>query len=114
MIIGYDGGGVIAQYEARAEQLAKSGEEIRVKGYCMSACTIMITRPGVNTCVTRNAALGFHRGTYYIGSRKVRFPIEYNHPVQTWINSRGGLPWDGSFLVMTWPDTGIYFRECGK
>ncbi|RJK98803.1 hypothetical protein D3P06_15400 [Paracoccus aestuarii] len=51
------GGNVLEMVRTR-EQLAASGREVRIRGYCRSACTILTTMP--NACLGPNARIGFH------------------------------------------------------
>lgn len=51
------GGNVLEMVRYR-EQLARSGKTVRIRGYCRSACTILITLP--NACLGPGARVGFH------------------------------------------------------
>ena len=51
------GGNVLEMVRYR-EQLARSGKTVRIRGYCRSACTILITLP--NACLGPGARIGFH------------------------------------------------------
>lgn len=51
------GGNVLDMVRYR-EQLARSGKTVRIRGYCRSACTILITLP--NACLGPRASIGFH------------------------------------------------------
>lgn len=51
------GGNVLEMVRTR-ERLARSGRYVRIRGYCRSACTILITMP--NACLSRHARIGFH------------------------------------------------------
>lgn len=53
-----DGGGNVLQMVQRREALARSGKQVRIRGYCNSACTMLITLP--NACLGPNAQIGFH------------------------------------------------------
>lgn len=53
--ITHDTGGSV---QARVEAIATQREPVRIVGYCASACTVHLGAP--DTCVTRNARLGFH------------------------------------------------------
>ena len=51
------GGNVLEMVRYR-EELARSGKTVRIRGYCRSACTILITLP--NACLGPGARVGFH------------------------------------------------------
>lgn len=53
-----DSGGNVLQMTQRREQLARSGKTVRIRGYCRSACTMLITLP--NACLGPKARIGFH------------------------------------------------------
>lgn len=53
-----DSGGSLQERLDEIEVLRMSGEEIRITGYCASACTMYLVLP--NTCVTKGAKLAFH------------------------------------------------------
>ncbi|MBM3604070.1 MAG: hypothetical protein FJX25_04765 [Alphaproteobacteria bacterium] len=51
------GGNVLQMVQTR-QDLANSGRQVRIRGYCRSACTILTTLP--NACLGPNARIGFH------------------------------------------------------
>ena len=51
------GGNVLQMVQTRAD-LARSGRQVRIRGYCRSACTILTTLP--NACLGPHARIGFH------------------------------------------------------
>lgn len=51
------GGNVLQMVQTR-EQLAATGQVVRIRGYCRSACTILTTLP--NACLGPKARIGFH------------------------------------------------------
>lgn len=53
-----DSGGNVLQMAQRRADLARSGKEVRIRGYCRSACTMLITLP--NACLGPGARIGFH------------------------------------------------------
>ncbi|SNT68664.1 hypothetical protein SAMN05444959_101223 [Paracoccus seriniphilus] len=56
-IINDKGGNVMAMAQRRG-QLARSGKQVRIRGYCRSACTMLVTLP--NACIGPKARIGFH------------------------------------------------------
>lgn len=53
-----DSGGNVLQMVQRRNELAQSGQQVRIRGYCRSACTMLITLP--NACLGPRAKVGFH------------------------------------------------------
>jgi hypothetical protein len=51
------GGNVLQMVETR-KQLDSTGKNIRIRGYCRSACTMLTTLP--RACFGPNATIGFH------------------------------------------------------
>lgn len=51
------GGNVLEMVQTRQE-LASSGRQVRIRGYCRSACTMLTTMP--NACLGPRARIGFH------------------------------------------------------
>lgn len=53
-----DKGGNVLEMVQQRERLARSGKRVRIRGYCRSACTMLITMP--NACLGPHARIGFH------------------------------------------------------
>ncbi|WP_410218933.1 hypothetical protein [Paracoccus sp. (in: a-proteobacteria)] len=51
------GGNVLQMVQTR-QDLENSGRQVRIRGYCRSACTILTTLP--NACLGPHARIGFH------------------------------------------------------
>ncbi|WP_245155702.1 hypothetical protein [Paracoccus ravus] len=58
IVIANDKGGNVLQMAQRRQQLERSGRPVEIRGYCRSACTMLITMP--NACLGRGATVGFH------------------------------------------------------
>ncbi len=56
-VINNKGGNVIEMVGTR-HKLERSGKQVRIRGYCRSACTMLITMP--NACLGGKATVGFH------------------------------------------------------
>ncbi|RNF34950.1 hypothetical protein [Paracoccus methylarcula] len=56
-VVNDKGGNVLEMVKLR-ERLARSGKRVRIRGYCRSACTMLITMP--NACLGPYARIGFH------------------------------------------------------
>ncbi|MFV0408419.1 MAG: hypothetical protein ACK5LJ_01575 [Paracoccus sp. (in: a-proteobacteria)] len=53
-----DKGGNVLEMVKTRRRLESSGKEVRIRGYCRSACTMLITMR--NACLSPNATVGFH------------------------------------------------------
>lgn len=54
-------GGNIARFEAGYEALRAAGQDVRIEGYCNSACTMILgIVPRDRICVAPGASFGFH------------------------------------------------------
>lgn len=53
-----DKGGNVMEMAQRRSKLARSGKQVRIRGYCRSACTMLVTLP--NACIGPKARIGFH------------------------------------------------------
>lgn len=58
IIINNDRGGNVVQMMMRRGQLESSGRQVQIRGYCRSACTMLITMR--NACLAPDATVGFH------------------------------------------------------
>lgn len=58
IIITDDAGGNVMAMMNRRNQLGSSGRPVEIRGYCRSACTMLITLP--NACLAADATVGFH------------------------------------------------------
>lgn len=67
IVIRNDDGGNVTGYILRRNELASSGRRVVFRGYCASACTMLITIP--NACLAPDATVGFH-APHFIGSGK--------------------------------------------
>lgn len=103
LVINYDPGGFVFEYEARWKEVAQSGERVIFDGECDSACTMILgIVPYDRMCVTPKAKFGFHKaaliyrqhnrywmrpsilGTVYLLSF-------YPQRIKDWIRLHGGL-----------------------
>jgi hypothetical protein len=104
-----DRGGVLFLYQIRWEKLAAQKVNVRIAGPCLSACTILTGYiPRKDICVTPNATLGFHLGTFSFVSAQL-WKI-YPQDIRTWIEQHGGLSY--RVLWMQAPDTYKFFKKC--
>ncbi|GHC58778.1 hypothetical protein [Neogemmobacter tilapiae] len=73
VVVSNDPGGNVLQYQARRRELAKA-EQVRIQGYCNSACTIFTTLP--NVCVGPKATFGFHGASPKTGVPQVDYFLD--------------------------------------
>jgi hypothetical protein len=55
-----DQGGALDQYLQRVEAVRQSGERVITDSPCNSACTLWLSLPPAQLCVTPRAVFGFH------------------------------------------------------
>ncbi len=66
-----------------------SGQPVVINGPCLSACTMYLSLPKGQVCVTKRATFGFHRASTPLSNKVVW--ESYPEAVREWINKRGGL-----------------------
>jgi hypothetical protein len=91
-----DLGGNTDEYTRRVDALRRSGERVVIDGPCNSACTLHLTLPRQQFCVTGRAAFTFHAlADTQTGLPRLRETQDlfraYPQPIQSWINQHGGL-----------------------
>ena len=94
--ITYDIGGNTDEYKRRVDALRRSGERVIIDGRCNSACTLHLTLPRQQFCVTGRAAFTFHAlADIQTGLPRLRETQDlfsaYPRPIQSWLNQNGGL-----------------------
>lgn len=116
LVIDFDGGGYLSQYEARARELALQGRKVVIRGVCASACTMMIGRVHDKVCVKPRAELWFHQsGHEYVTENRSesgtrRMMDAYPVPLKLWIERRGGLT--AEWLKLKGAELRKMFRPC--
>lgn len=90
-----DPGGHVVDYSVRIREIAQQGRQVRVAGRCDSACTLFLTLPSPQLCVTSGARFGFHLpfGGRDEANRLARDFMLASYPgwVRNWIDRKGGL-----------------------
>lgn len=92
-------GGEIREYYQLGTTLSKYYRELRVKGDCLSACTILLETFSGEICVDENARLGFHRPFTIVDNKPVPVPASVLKEYLEWhrrtireaIQEQGGL-----------------------
>lgn len=96
VVVHNDRGGEIVRYADAVDQLRAEGRRAIIDGACMSACTLLLTLPAGQVCVTRRSRLLFHAAYWFPSGRTdwattARIRAVYPPPVRAWIDRRGGL-----------------------
>lgn len=102
VIIQNDAGGRIGDYLPSVELLRRSGTKVAFVGYCGSACTLYLSLPSEQLCVTKSAKFLFHRAgplvelsaadAKVVSGAGTRILLKmYPNWVHTWLKSQGGF-----------------------
>jgi len=120
-------GGTVMQHEIRFRKLAESGDNVEIRGSCMSACTLVVAYvPKERLCFGEHGKLMFHQvrilkqgtkqgvkqdpkdwsfettQTYLLGTQAM--VAKYPQDIQMWIKDHGGaddLPGDTPYHWLT-------------
>lgn len=90
-----DLGGSVVAYALAVNQIRARGQAVRIAGRCESACTLLLSLPLSQVCVTASASFGFHAAhgasrEMNIWGTKFMFR-SYPSWVRNWIAANGGL-----------------------
>ncbi|MEP6565760.1 MAG: hypothetical protein ABJB10_11535 [Mesorhizobium sp.] len=88
-------GGQIVTFALHVAELRAADEPVHFDGACDSACTLYLSLPAEQLCVTPRASFGFHL-PYGIGVKQNAFAANYllsQYPdwVRQWVDEHGGL-----------------------
>lgn len=88
-------GGQIVVFALHVAELRAAAEQVRFEGACDSACTLYLSLPAEQLCITARASFGFHL-PYGVGAQQNAVAANYlisQYPdwVRQWINAHGGL-----------------------
>lgn len=88
-------GGVIVLFALKLAEYRDSGTLVKFSGRCDSACTLFLSLPKQQTCITRGAYFRFHAPSAS-SSRSERsaqafLMAKYPDWVRSWIEEKGGL-----------------------
>jgi hypothetical protein len=88
-------GGVILNYMTKLHQYRKNNVLVKFNGRCDSACTLYLSLPREQTCISRKASFRFHL-PMHPSPKTARaahgFMLrQYPEWVRTWIEQQGGL-----------------------
>lgn len=112
-----DPGGNVLGYAVRVLQAKKDGAQVRINGYCASACTLYLHLPSRQLCVGKNASFHFHAPYIMVDGKKtvpksIKSYMMKMYPgwVQSWVNSKGGLT--GKLIPMDYNVIRKHIRQC--
>ena len=108
VVIGHDEGGSIAAYLEKYAEIERSGADVRIFGWCGSACTMVLGLPDGRVCVYPNAVLAFHAGTTERGTQAMW--QTYPNRIKEWITAHGGL--QGKWLWLRGKELVELVGEC--
>lgn len=93
--ISADHGGRIVNYAIKISRIRREAGYVRFDGRCDSACTLYLGLSAAHTCVTPQAAFGFHLPfgvSQHAAATAARYMLgQYPGWVREWIAARGGL-----------------------
>jgi hypothetical protein len=111
-----DKGGEVVTYALKVKQIEREGTPVRISGKCESACTLYLSLPADQICITPGASFSFHKP--YGSSRRVNRSAanmmvgEYPFWVQDWLAFKGGLRTE--MVVMDYDYARYFMRTCGN
>jgi len=111
-----DKGGEVVTYALKVKRLERDGTPVRISGKCESACTLYLSLPENQICISRDASFSFHKP--YGSSRRVNrsaanmMVSEYPLWVQDWLAFNGGLRTE--MVVMDYDYARYFMRTCGS
>jgi hypothetical protein len=111
-----DKGGEVVTYAQKVKQIEREGTPVRISGKCESACTLYLSLPADQICITPGASFSFHKP--YGSSRRVNRSAanmmvgEYPFWVQDWLAFKGGLRTE--MVVMDYDYARYFMRTCGN
>jgi hypothetical protein len=95
IVIRGDRGGSVLKYYLRIQYLIRSNLPVIVDGACMSACTLYLSIPIEQICITKRASFSFHKpyGAGPHGNQEAEAFMLRQYPrwVINWIKRVGGL-----------------------
>src|SRR5271166_3810193 len=95
IIIDNDPGGSVFQEIKWFERIRESGIPVRIRGICISACTLVLMLPKAQVCVEPSVSLGFHLASVSDEPDPLLTAVlnrrYYPQLVQDWIKEHGPL-----------------------
>lgn len=111
-----DSGGEIVRYMLRAAEIRQSRAELRFEGRCDSACTLFLSLPAEQVCVTPAAFFRFHLpiadDPAIVEEARDILMTTYPNWVVSWIEAHDGLTQD--LMVMDYSYASRFLRPCDR
>ncbi len=114
--ISNDSGGMIAHFALKVAEFRAAGTRVRFSGRCDSACTLFLSLPKEQTCITSRAYFRFHAPTAR-SPRSARLAQSYlmkKYPewVLSWIEDNGGL--SSALVTMDYDYASQFIPACDE
>jgi hypothetical protein len=120
-IVDIDGdyGGLVRSYLIKYEDYRKRGVQVRIKGVCLSACSLVTLLPEQNVCVTAHARLAFHQAVFLPGGERDDYGTEalmllYPSWVGAWIAEKGRGVLGAGYVVMGPAELAKHYATCSN
>ncbi len=114
--IAEDSGGEIVRYMLRAAQIRQSQAQLRFEGRCDSACTLFLSLPAEQVCVTPAALFRFHLpiadSPAIVEEARDILMMTYPDWVVSWIAAHDGLTQD--LMVMDYAYASRFIKPCDR
>lgn len=95
LVIDNDDGGIVDSFIMWYERVRASGVPVRVRGLCVSACTIVTSLPRDQVCIEPTASFGFHLfafgGAPDAGMTQAYIRRYYPAALQAWLKTKPAL-----------------------
>jgi hypothetical protein len=112
--ISNDGGGFVIQYAIQMMRLKEAKTHVRFMGRCDSACTLYLSLPYEQTCITPDAYFRFHSpsapSANDIEAVRAFMLKKYPRWVLSWISNQGGLT--DQLVTMDYAYARRFMRAC--
>ena len=120
--LGRERGGRVDQHIERWKALAASGDDVEIRGSCVSACTLVLAYiPKERLCFSQTAVLAFHHamspnGEVAMEGSRMMFN-SYPQDIRMWLREKGGLekmpgPNEGYWLLFPSELWQMGYRQC--
>lgn len=95
LVIDNDDGGRVDHFVMWYERIRDTGISVRVRGMCVSACTIVLWLPREQICIEPTASFGFHlfavNGRPDMGATQAHIRRYYPLALQAWLKTQAAL-----------------------
>jgi hypothetical protein len=109
-----DSGGAIVKYALRVAKLRNARSIVRFSGRCDSACTLLLSLPKSQVCITPGATFRFHAPRHSNGRAAAaakRYMLrKYPGWVRAFVNSQDGLT--SRLVTMNYRYASRFIRKC--